>query len=86
MSIEGRSRLTVSPSRVQSKMTVSLGAGRSFFIAKDLKKQTGKCDEERQQDKKPFISNHIAPPPLQEHSVEKREMTANRVKAAPTKV
>ncbi len=67
-------------------MTVSLGAGRSFSIAKDLPKQTGKGDEKRQQDKKPFISNHIASPPLQEHSVEKREMTANRVTAAPVKV
>ncbi len=67
-------------------MTACVEAGRSFSIAKDLKKQTGKGDEERQQDKKPFISNHIASPPSQEHSVEKREMTANRVTAAPVKV
>ncbi len=67
-------------------MTAGVEAGRSFFIAKDLPEQTGKSDEKRQQDKKPFISNHIASPPSQERSVEKREMTANRVTAAPAKV
>ncbi len=86
MSIEGRSRLTVSPSAIGQEMTACVEAGRSFSFAQDLNDQTGKSDEERQQDKKPFISNHIASPPLQEHSVEKREMTANRVTAAPTKV